>query len=85
MCVEAFYPCGAVCASVCVCTGLKATNLLVGSKLDLGGLRVRPQKQEGEVIRGEGRQQHRRGACEERLLPWEVVNVLHTTGTSVRT
>ena len=45
----------------------------------LGSLGVRPQEQEGEVIRAEGRQQQWGGALEEGLLTRQVVNVLHSS------
>lgn len=50
----------------------------MGTKLHLGGLGVRSQKQEGEIIRAEGRQQQRWRPLEECLLTGQVVNVLHS-------
>ena len=42
-------------------------------------LGVRAQEQEGEVIRAEGGQQQRSRALEERLLTWQIVDVLHNS------
>ena len=47
--------------------------------MHLGCLGVRAQEQEGEVIRAEGGQQQRSRALEERLLAWQVVDVLHNS------